>query len=226
MRKSSLSYKTLLLDLDGTLLDTAPDIALALNLLRAEHNLAPLPVAQVRPWISLGISKIVQCGFNILESDADFLRLRQRALQLYRENVCKHTNLFSGMEQVLLYLDTNQIRWGVVTNKPTLFTHALLKQLNLYQRAHCVVSGDTVTRAKPYPDPLWYACASLGCETNECLFVGDALPDIQAGNSAGIATLVALYGYLAEQDQPLTWGAQGTIENPLEILSWLTAVSE
>lgn len=209
-----------LLDLDGTLLDTAPDMAGALNRLRGERQLEPLAFASIRPHVSHGAAALVRIGFPGA-AEADLIELRARFLEIYRQDVASGTTLFPGFEPVLRALDEQEVPWGIVTNKPAFLTDPLLMKLRLDRRAGCVVSGDTVAQRKPHPAPLLHAATLLGLEPASCLYLGDAERDVQAGRAAGMLTLVALFGYLGEQDQPDTWQADGLIEQPGELLDWL-----
>ncbi len=210
-----------LFDLDGTLVDTAPDLAHALNLLREENGLPPLPLEQIRPQVSHGGTALIRLGFGCSPRDAKFELLRQRFLSLYKQNLTTHTDLFPGMAAVLATLEQKRIPWGVVTNKPGWLTEPLMKQLALSERAGCIISGDTLQQSKPHPAPLLHACRQIGVSPGECIYVGDACRDIEAGRAAGMTTLVALFGYLGAEDCPEKWGADGMIETPRAILSLL-----
>lgn len=213
-----------LFDLDGTLLDTAPDLAAALNRLRRERGQFELSPAAVRPTISQGSPGMLKLGFGLEPDDAGYAELNQRFLELYRENIAVDTVLFPGMAEVLAHLETVGIPWGVVTNKPGWLTEPLLKMLALWPRAACVVSGDTLTQRKPDPEPLWHACEQIGVAPACALYVGDAERDVRAGNRAGLLTLVARFGYLGAEDRPEDWGAAGFLERPTDLLGWLSAV--
>ncbi len=213
--------RTVLFDLDGTLVDTAPDLALALNLLRKEMGLTLLPFDQIRPEVSHGGTALIRLGFARQPGDAEFKPLRKRFLTLYQQNLTTHTCLFPGIEQLLCILERNNISWGVVTNKPGWLTEPLMQQLNLEQRADCIVSGDTLSQSKPHPAPMLHACRQTGSRPAECLYIGDAQRDIEAGRAAGMKTLVALFGYIREQDTPKQWGADGMVNEPREILSYI-----
>jgi len=213
--------QAILFDLDGTLLDTAPDMIGALNRLRSEESLAPLPPAAVRASVSHGAVRLVSVGFPEAR-DADFERLRLRFLQLYSENLAEGTCLFPGLDDVLRRFEIDGLPWGVVTNKPGWLTDPLLLQLGLSQRACCVVSGDTVAERKPHPLPLLHAATLAGVAPERCVYVGDAERDIVAGRAAGMQTVVAAYGYLGEADEPTTWNADGIIMQPAQVLDWVT----
>ncbi len=211
-----------LFDLDGTLVDTAPDLALALNLLRQEQGHAPLAYEAIRPVASHGANALVALGFGLNPDEAAFAPLRERYLRLYTDHICHHSTLFPGMAEVLDSLEQQGVPWGVVTNKPTRLTQPLMQALNLTQRCAIIVSGDTLSQSKPHPAPLQHACEQIGLETGHCLYVGDAERDITAGRAAGMPTLAALFGYIGPEDQPQQWGADGLINQPHEILEWLS----
>jgi phosphoglycolate phosphatase len=212
-----------LFDLDGTLLDTAPDLAAALNRLRGERGIDPLPVERIRPTVSRGSPGMLDVCFGLTPDDSLYAELNQRFLALYREAIAVETTLFPGMADVLTYLETRAIRWGVVTNKPGWLTEPLLKTLYLWPRAACVVSGDTLDKRKPDPEPLLYACERLGAAPERSLYVGDAERDMLAGSRAGMRTLVAGFGYLGAEDRPEEWGADGLLGQPGDLIAWLGA---
>jgi phosphoglycolate phosphatase len=209
-----------LLDLDGTLLDTAPDMAAALNRLRAENGRAALDPSVIRPHVSHGAAALVRLGFPDVSED-EFQRLRERFLVVYASDIARATTVFPGFEAVLTTLEAGRVPWGVVTNKQTSLTTPLLSHMRLTKRAACVVCGDTVGQRKPHPAPLLHAAGLLGLEPRDCVYVGDAERDVQAGRAAGMHTLIALFGYLGEQDRPELWQADGVIREPGELLSWL-----
>ncbi len=213
--------KTVLFDLDGTLADTAPDLAFALNSVLQEQGREPLPYENIRPVVSHGGIALIKHGFAIDESHADFPALRQRLLDIYRANITRETTLFSGMAELIEQLEQRGLNWGVVTNKPEWLTEPLLEELGVRQRAATVVSGDTLPERKPHPAPMLLACNQAGSEAAECLYVGDAQRDIEAGRNAGMHTLVALFGYLGDSDDPASWQADGMVDSALEILDWL-----
>jgi len=213
-------HDALLLDLDGTLLDTAPDMGGALNRLRAEHGLEPLPDARIRPVVSHGAMRLVALGFPEA-SGAEFERLRLRFLDLYAENLAEGTRLFPGIEQVLESLEARDTPWGIVTNKPGWLTGPLLEALGLARRAACAVCGDTVAERKPHPLPLLHAAGLIGIAAERCVYAGDAERDIQAGRAAGMTTVVAAYGYLSAEDEPTRWQPDGIVASPDELLAWV-----
>jgi len=213
--------RTILFDLDGTLADTAPDLAYALNTLLAEHGKPSLPYESIRPVASHGAAALIELGFGIPSNEPRFAPLRERFLEIYRAHLTRGTRLFPGMAALLDALVARGLNWGIVTNKPAFLTDPLVSQLGLNGDAACVVSGDTTANRKPHPEPMLHACKLAGSKAEECLYVGDAARDIQAGRSAGMKTLVALFGYIGEQDDPTSWGADGLIHAPREILDWL-----
>jgi phosphoglycolate phosphatase len=221
MTAPNMGLSTILFDLDGTLLDTAPDLAHAVNSVRRERDLAPLSLQAVRPHVSHGSYALTRVGFGVEESSADFEPLRQRLLEIYHQNIALHTRLFDGMEGLLADLEQWQIRWGVVTNKPGWLTEPLLASLGLDHRPACVISGDSTSKRKPHPDPLLRAAERIGVAPEQCMYVGDAERDIKAGRSAGMFTVVALYGYIAPGESPETWGADGSVAEPGELTRWL-----
>ena len=218
------SIRTVLFDLDGTLLDTAPDLAQALNAVRIENNRTPLPYEAIRPVVSHGGIALIELGFELEQSNPAFDPLRQRLLEIYRENISRLTRPFPGITELLEKLEKRGLGWGVVTNKPGWLTDPLLKDLDLYERAVAVVSGDTLDERKPHPAPMLYACELANSEPGQCVYIGDAQRDIEAGINAGMHTLVALFGYLQEQDDPRNWQADDMIETPMELLTWLDQV--
>lgn len=213
--------KTVLFDLDGTLVDTAPDLAAALNQMLARRGLDPLPDQRTRPQASHGTRGLLQVGFGVTPADTGFEALRQEFLAIYADNLVNHSVLFPGMAELLAELEDAGLQWGVVTNKPARYTEPLLAQLGLMTRAAIVVSGDTCAQPKPHPAPLLHACERTASQPGECLYVGDAERDIQAARAAGMPALVALYGYLSDDDAPEQWGGHGLIHHPGQILDYL-----
>jgi len=213
--------RTVLFDLDGTLLDTAPDLAAALNAVLVENRREPLSFDAIRPVVSHGGIALIALGFELQPSDPEFEPLRQRLLDIYRENLSRHTRPFPGMPELLEELEQRGINWGVVTNKPSWLTEPLLKDLQLYERATCIISGDTLNERKPHPAPMLLACRQAGSDPEQCVYVGDAQRDVEAGNSAQMHTLVALFGYFKDDDKPHEWQADGVIEKPGDLLDWL-----
>lgn len=215
------ALRTILFDLDGTLADTAPDLAHALNAVLREQGRPALPFARIRPAVSHGASALIRLGFNIEPDDANFETLRLRLLDIYQQHLADQTILFPGVPELLAQIEQRGMNWGVITNKPAWLTEPLMGKLGLMQRAACIVSGDTTARRKPDPEPMLYACSKAGSAVQECVYVGDAERDIEAGKRAGMKTLVALFGYIADGDKPHTWGADGMINAPQDVLAWM-----
>ena len=208
-------------DLDGTLADTAPDLAAALNQILQEQNKPALPLESIRPAVSLGGNAMIKLAFSMEEDDPEFDELRQRFLEIYHQRLHQDTHVFPGIGKALDYIESNNMILGVVTNKPEWLTHPVMEQLNLTQRTACIVSGDTTEFRKPHPGPMLYACELAKCVPETSLYVGDALRDIEAGRAARMKTLIADYGYIAKDENPETWNADGSISEPEEIIDWL-----
>ncbi len=219
---SRVPLRAVLFDLDGTVLDTAPDMWGAMNVLLTEERRPPLPYAAVRPFVSHGAAGVLRTGFADATPER-FAALTQRYLAIYRAALCRETRLFAGIAEVLEALALRGIPAGIVTNKAAWLTEPLLESLGLSRRFACVVSGDTVAERKPHPLPLLHAAGLLGAAPGECIYVGDAERDVQAAHAAGMPALVALYGYLGAGEDPHTWGGEGQLASPQDLLPWLEA---
>ena len=213
--------EAMLFDLDGTLADTAPDMARTVNLMRGKRGLAPVPLDQVRPYVSRGARGMICSAFGMTTEHPDFQALREEFLDLYGGNLCVDTRLFPGMGELLDKLEANHIAWGVVTNKFERFARPILDELGLGARAAIVVGGDTCPRAKPYPDPLLFAASSIGVAPARTMYVGDDERDVQAARAAGMPVLVAGYGYLGDGPPPEQWKADGIVNSASEIGKWI-----
>lgn len=209
-----------LFDLDGTLLDTAPDMGATLNALLAEHGLAALPHATIRPHVSRGSRALVTLGFGAA-TPAEHAPRVERFLALYSQRLAVDTQPFEGVLPLLAALDSRSIGWGIVTNKPGWLAQPLLQMLGLLARAKVLVCGDTLPQRKPSPLPLLHASEKLGLPPTECVFVGDAELDMQAARAAGMPAIAARYGYFHASDKPESWPTDGWIESPLDLLEWL-----
>jgi phosphoglycolate phosphatase len=209
-----------LFDLDGTLLDTARDMAEALNRLRTSEGLATLPFEQVRPLVSHGAPRLLKLAFGEPEP-ARYADLRGRFLHFYRGALAVHTRLFDGFGGVLERIESAGLRWGVVTNKPGWLAEPLLAETGLALRCGCIVAGDTLAERKPHPLPLLHAAGLLGLEPRECAYVGDAERDVQAARNAGMIPLVAGFGYLGEGEDPAAWNPEAIFARPEELIDWL-----
>jgi N-acetyl-D-muramate 6-phosphate phosphatase len=213
-------FRGILFDLDGTLIDTAPDMIAALNALRSEEGEPPLPYALARTQVSHGSTGLVGLAFPGIGTER-FEALRARFLALYNDRVAHETQLFDGALDVLGTLESAGRRWGIVTNKPTFLTTPLLASIGLASRAGCVVCGDTLPQRKPHPAPLLHAADLLGLRPEQCLYVGDAERDIQAARAARMPVLLAAWGYLGPDDAPEGWGADASIPAMRDLLQWL-----
>jgi phosphoglycolate phosphatase len=209
-----------LFDLDGTLLDTAPDLGAALNQLRLERNLEPLPYLTMRTRVSHGASDLVRLGFPD-SSSAMHAELVARFLVLYQNRLAHATRPFDEVLALLDALEDGGIRWGIVTNKPARFTDPLLLALELGARAQVVVSGDTLPERKPSPVPLLYAAERMNVPAAHCMYVGDALRDMQAARAAGMLAIGARFGYIDPAELPHEWPVDGWIESPIGLLEWV-----
>ncbi len=209
-----------LFDLDGTLLDTAPDMAAALNETRLEEHLAPLPFTTIRPHVSHGAAGLMRLGFPDVPEPRSG-EIRRRFLELYRNRIAAETRLFAHMPELLAALERRAIAWGVVTNKPGWLTEPLLDALELRTRAGCIVCGDTFPERKPHPRQLLHAAELLRAAPDRCIYVGDAERDVRAARAAGMQALVARFGYIGPMDKIDEWPAHGWIDSPLEVLDWL-----
>ena len=209
--------EAVLFDLDGTLADTAPDLAYALNQMRGARGLPPLPLAATRPVTSLGARGLLKVGFGLAPDHPEYAGMRSEFLRIYEDNICRETCLFPGMAEVLRALEAREICWGVVTNKAEHLARPLLKELLPEYRCACIVGGDTTPHTKPHPAPLLAACGSIRRDAGVCLYVGDDLRDVQAGQAAGMKVAAARWGYLNGGD-PATWSADYLLERPGDLL--------
>jgi 2-phosphoglycolate phosphatase len=218
--KNRRGLRGVLFDLDGTLLDTARDMAEALNRVRASEGLSALPFEHVRPLVSHGAPRLLKFAFG--ESDpARYEDLRKRFLDSYRGSLAVHTRLFAGFDRVLERIEQAGMRWGVVTNKPGWLAEPLLEETGLATRCGCIVSGDTLAERKPHPLPLLHAAGLLGLEPQACVYVGDAERDVQAARKAGMIPLVAGFGYLGDGEDPAAWQPDAIFARPEELIDWL-----
>lgn len=211
--------RAILFDLDGTLADTAPDLAAAANFLRAERGLAPAPYEQLRPVASAGARGLIGAALDIHPGHADYEELRVRFLARYEANMTVHSRLFDAVPELLAQIESRGLRWGIVTNKAARFTDPLVPQIGLGHAA-CVVSGDTTPHPKPHPAPLLEAARRLQLAPEDCWYVGDDLRDIQAGRAAGMPTVAAAWGYCGHSE-PTAWEADALVHAPQLLLDLL-----
>jgi N-acetyl-D-muramate 6-phosphate phosphatase len=217
--------QAVLFDLDGTLADTAPDLAAAVNKMRHERGLEMVPLEDLRPLASAGARGLIGGAFGIGPEHPDFGAMREEFLANYEADLCIETTLFPGIDDVLDELDARAIRWGIVTNKVARLTEPLVALLGLDLRAGCVVSGDTTPHSKPHPAPLLHAARELDLPPERVVYVGDDLRDVQAGFAAGMVTVAAAYGYCGKDIPPTRWHAQHVVESPSELQKLLREIS-
>ena len=218
----NFNLSCVLFDLDGTLVDTAPDLIASLNKALKQHGHNEVHANTVRPFISYGavamINKSVQ---NVSQQVQD--QILETMLALYQDNIDEHSQFFTGITDTLMTIESLGLKWGIVTNKRERFTNPLVSAFKLTERAACIISGDTPANSKPHPEPMLTACAQAGVKPEDCVYVGDALHDIDAGKNANMKTLAAIYGYLKPDDIPSDWGADALIESPAELTAWITS---
>ncbi len=215
------TVRLVLFDLDGTLADTAPDLAGAMNACLAARGRPPLPLDALRPWASHGARGLIGQAFGLSPGDDGFEALRVEFVERYEAALCRETTLFPGVAQMLAALESAAMPWGIVTNKVSRLTNPLVRLLDLDRRAACVVSGDTAARPKPDPAPIAYALDACGCTAAAGAYVGDDERDIQAGRAAGVRTFAAAYGYSAARDDVAAWRADHIIAQPADLLPWV-----
>jgi phosphoglycolate phosphatase len=215
------SFDAVLFDLDGTLVDSAPDLAGAANELRAAHGLPPLGFDVLRPMVGSGARGMVGVAFGVKPGESEFETLRDAFLLRYAERLLHHTRVFEAMHEVLEDIEASGLRWGIVTNKAMRFTEPIVSGLQLRTRVAALVAGDTTPHTKPHPAPLIEAARQLALAPQRCVYVGDDLRDVQAGRAAGMATLAAGWGYLGDGAAVHEWGADQVLASPGELLNWL-----
>jgi 2-phosphoglycolate phosphatase len=212
-----------LFDLDGTLVDSAPDLISSLNKALELHGFSSAAPETIKPLISLGAIAMIKESVNGSVNEALRADILETMLDHYQNNIAEHTVFFPGIAEILNAIEAQGLKWGVVTNKRERFTHPLMEALKLTSRADCIVSGDTTANSKPHPEPMLAACKQARVKPHECVYIGDALHDITAGKQAQMKTLAALYGYLKPGDMPETWGADALIESPEQISTWIAS---
>jgi phosphoglycolate phosphatase len=211
-----------LFDLDGTLADTAPDLAAAVNFLRTERGLAPTPYALLRPTASAGARGMIGAAFGLSPGDEGYEELRLQWFERYQSAMSVHSTLFGGVPELLDGIAAAGMAWGIVTNKPARFTDPLIPQIGL-AHAGCIVSGDTTGHAKPHPAPLLEGARQLGIAPQQCWYVGDDLRDVEAGRAAGMVTVACAWGYCGSIE-PGSWGADLLLETPVDLLAALRGI--
>lgn len=216
--------RAILFDLDGTLADTAPDLAAAVNFLRTERGLAPTPYSVLRPTASAGARGMIGAAFGLTPADEGYEELRLQWFDRYQSAMAVHSTLFGGVPELLAGIIAAGMAWGIVTNKPARFTDPLIPQIGL-AHAGCIISGDTTGHAKPHPAPLLEAARRLGIAAEDCWYVGDDLRDVEAGRAAGMVTVACAWGYCGSE-QPMAWGADLLLDTPADLLDALRARSD
>jgi phosphoglycolate phosphatase len=215
------SLKAVLLDLDGTLLDTAPDFAAIINSMLVKYDRPTIAYAQFRQSVSDGARGMVQMAFNCDDNDPQFEPLRQEFLTLYARHIADHTQLFPGMAELLQYIEDAGLAWGVVTNKTSAYAVPLMQAMLLSARCAALVCPDHVVHRKPDPEPLQLACKQIGCATGAAIYIGDHRRDIEAGRNAGMSTIACSYGFVHSEDPCENWGAEFIVHDPRQIITIL-----
>jgi len=210
--------RAVLFDLDGTLADTAADLAHALNAVRRERGLEALALPALRPFASAGARGLIGAGFGVTPEHEEFAALREAFLRHYAARICVETRLFPGMAELLAAIESRGLPWGIVTNKSTALTHRLLDALGLAGRPACVVCGDTTPHLKPHPAPLLHAAGALRLAPRQCLYAGDDLRDVQAARAAGMPVVAVEWGYGQDMRE---WPADSVLARPADLISRL-----
>ena len=218
----SAAHSAVLFDLDGTLVDSAPDLAGAGNDMRRDRGLPELPFERLRPMVGSGARGMVGAAFGITPDDAAFPALRDEFLSRYESRLTRESRVFDAMLPVLDTLDAASVPWGIVTNKISRYTGPLVEALGLAARAAVVICGDTTPHAKPHPAPLLEAARRLGVTAARCVYVGDDLRDVQAGRAAGMRTIAVAWGYLGQGEPIAAWQADDVIDRPVQLLKLLS----
>jgi 2-phosphoglycolate phosphatase len=204
-------------DLDGTLADTADDLAAPVNAMRKARGQATLPVGELRPFASAGARGLIGKGLGVGKDDPGYEALRLEFLERYEQDIVVHTRLFEGMPELLQRLEAEGIQWGIISNKIERYVRIIVERLGLAQRPVLAYGGDSAARPKPHPDLMLLALKTTGLEGARCVYVGDDLRDVLAGRAAGMKTVAAAYGYCGDADKPETWGADALIRHPAEL---------
>ena len=221
---TDFKLECVLFDLDGTLVDTAPDLLASLNRTLLAFGFLPAEEEALRPFISHGALAMINQS-RVSDSDELKAQMLDYMLDSYQNHIADSSELFAGMAEVLQLIEAKGLKWGVVTNKRERFTNPLLAALQLDSRAACAVSGDTTAFSKPHPEPMFEACRRAGVSPANCVYIGDAVHDITAGKQADMKAVVAMYGYLQPDDQPEHWGADALISHPSHLMHWIESAT-
>lgn len=213
--------QAVLFDLDGTLIDSAPDLGAAADQMRVDRGLASLPLARYRPMAGAGARGMLGVAFDITPDSPGFAALREEFFVNYESRMLRNTQVFDGVAELVEAIRAHGLHWGVVTNKSVRFTGPLTRAMPLFGSAGTIISGDTTPHAKPHPEPLFEAARQLGVAPERCIYVGDDERDILAGRAAGMRTVAATYGYMGEQAEVACWDADAAIASPMELLKLL-----
>jgi phosphoglycolate phosphatase len=214
-------FAAVLFDLDGTLVDSAPDLAGSANDLRCAQGLAPLPYQSLRPFVGTGARGMVGAAFGVQPGHAGFESLRDAFLARYEQRMLDQSRRFDGVTELLAAIESAGLRWGIVTNKIERYALPIVAGLALNRPGAVLVAGDTTPHAKPHPEPLFEAARRLGLQPSQCAYVGDDRRDIEAGRAAGMATVAAAWGYLGHGERVEDWAADAIVEQPADLLRWL-----
>ena len=214
--------RAVLFDLDGTLIDSAPDLGAAADKMRLDRGLPSLAPRHYRPMAGAGARGMINVAFGLTPEHAEFAALKEEFFVNYERCMTRHTHAFEGVQSLIGQLQQRGMPWGVVTNKAARFTEPLTRGMALFAGAAVVISGDTTPHAKPHPEPLFEAARRMAVTPSQCLYVGDDERDIVAGLAAGMGTVAATYGYLGTRTDIAQWGAHAAINSPLELLELLT----
>jgi phosphoglycolate phosphatase len=221
IENKSPHIRAVLFDLDGTLIDSAPDLGAAADKMRLDRGMSSLPQSSYRPMAGAGARGMIGVAFGMTPDHVDFVSMREEFFQNYERCMTQSTYVFEGVTELIAQLRVLNLQWGVVTNKSARFTDPLTQAMPLFASAQAVVSGDTTPHAKPHPEPLFEAARRLGIHPSQCMYVGDDERDIVAGLAAGMVTVAATYGYLGEKADPSLWGAHSIINSPQGLLKLL-----
>ena len=219
--KTDQKPSAVLFDLDGTLIDTAPDFIRCLNQLRQLHNLEPLAAEQIRPSVSNGARAMIRVGFGLEPEHDGYVEKHTAFLDLYEAGVAVETTLFEGMDSLLENLEARGIPWGIVTNKPVRFAEPLVLALGLAQRCATLICPDHVSERKPHPEPLFLACQRIGAAPEQAVYVGDHERDIEAGRNAGMRTIAVRYGYIEQPHAVDLWQADIIVDTVSDLAKLL-----